>query len=443
MAETTMTSTTSSQLLPASKRAQRLIILVLIVACVINVITLFFLFTTFEKPGSTVTTDFHPYWYAGQFLRQGINPYEAHWEERTLPFSVSFIDGTSESPEQQTQRATILETTPGNTAPYLLLTTPFAFLPYPTAVIVWLVLNILLGAAIPFVFLRYMQVKYAFLDLAFLFLLLFSLNYASRGALSLGQTTFLILFLMILSLLLLNNHHNTWAGILLGIALSKYSLAFPIFILVLLRRNWYVAMVALLTQVAGVLVLSLVTGTSPLYTFESYVRLLLLHSAKNGTQISGYLPAALATQLMNVILVVIPVGILAFPVLRHLWRSETNNERWLVEPSFLAALMMMSLLAVYHQAYDSVIVIIPFTVLTYLLFGWTRPPINPRLLIVSLVLIWVILFLPGAVFRTILGFEDADNLVVTAASIILLGFTLIASRRFSLPQAEEQVQREN
>ena len=75
----------------------------------------------------TGAKDFHQFWYAGQFILLGRDPYQAYLSGAELPM-----------------RQPGLEIIPSNSPPMLLALTLFSLLPWTVAKLVWLVVNLLL-----------------------------------------------------------------------------------------------------------------------------------------------------------------------------------------------------------------------------------------------------------------------------------------------------------
>jgi len=86
-----------------------------------------------------------------------------------------------------------------------------------------------------------------------------------------GQTTLLVFFFM-LTALLVTRKNEFLAGILLGIALSKYSLAISVFLFLLLKREYLILIISLVVQVLGAAIVSLcITARQLCPTFDNRV----------------------------------------------------------------------------------------------------------------------------------------------------------------------------
>jgi hypothetical protein len=237
---------------------------ILVVAIVI-VLTLTFvrIITLVMQDGGS--HDFHPYWYQGHSLRRESNPYRAYLHREVPDLPVSYIDGVTITTPPVAQADLSQSVT--NTAPLVLLLSMLSFYSWPIAKMNWMAINLALIVFLPWLLIRSFPLRGAFGRTDRLLIILGTFAFAStRGSVAIGQTT-LIVFCLLLGVLVLRSRHWFLAGILLGIGLSKYSLAIPFILFLLLegkRRSWAIIGVALLTQLLGLLTLTVISGDSPL-----------------------------------------------------------------------------------------------------------------------------------------------------------------------------------
>ncbi len=176
-----------------------------------------------------------------------------------------------------------------------------------------------------------------------------------------------------LATLLLMRNRRVLAGILLGIALSKYSLAMSIFLFLLLNREYLILIISLGVQMLGVIIISFWGTHTPLLTLNHYWQMIIHHSSLPGTHLASLFAAN--SQLAFIITFFMTVALL-----RYLWRidyrSKSRNRPWCTVPNrhdgftmtelhILSILLLWSLLVVYHRAYDTLIVIVFIAVLIY------------------------------------------------------------------------------
>jgi hypothetical protein len=177
-------------------------------------------------------SDFRAWWLAGVYIRDGINPYKASQEGLILNHPIAFFGGTT---KQNDNAFPIWDFVPTDTAPVIFLIFPLSFFTLPTANIIYLAINICLVMFSLFLLIKIFPLgeKSDQLLLAFIFWGLL----ATRVAIGDGQTTPIIFSLILIALLYVNKENWVIPGIALGLTLSKYSLAFPVFLLFCFRKK--------------------------------------------------------------------------------------------------------------------------------------------------------------------------------------------------------------
>lgn len=248
--------------------------------------------------------DFHGYWYAGHFIRQGVNSYAAilnnpnpnYWDPRipgsgdpnrkiddeySLKLPIKYLDGYTvrEYPVAQT-----LIVVPAVTAPLNLLIGLLSWFSWPVAREIWLVLNLIVALMIPWLAIR-LTTRHLEMNLIdkLIFALVFYNFYGLRQSLVVGQQTLICLFLIILALL----NKDKWliAGVLLGIGISKYSVGLPVFLYFLLQRKYRVALMSLVIQVGMILLLAPLKWGSPINTVVAYLKIVAVNYSQNGVHL--------------------------------------------------------------------------------------------------------------------------------------------------------------
>jgi len=174
-----------------------------------------------------------------------------------------------------------------------------------------------------------------------------------------GQISLIVTALVLGALLAWKKNARLIGGLLLGLSLSKYPLTLPFALYFVWRREWKIALTAVLTVAALTEVFALRLGVSMFEVAAGYVRMMLQTSITNDAHFAG------ATE----------IGPLLFGL--------TGNERvssWLnialiagalismalvfrrapkAEKLHLAVVTFFSLWFVYHRIYDAVILVIP------------------------------------------------------------------------------------
>jgi hypothetical protein len=264
--------------------------------------------------------DFYPYWYASFSLREGSDPYAAHLQGRT--------------PATAPARVTTLPSAPAVTAPLLAAVLPFSWLPWAAAKWAWLIVALAaIGFAPAVAIAAAERLGYSAGPLRLTVHLLFYALLATRVALGNGQLVCPVIFLLMLALKIT----SPWlTGLTLGFALSKYSVAIPVAIVFLFRRDWIALAIAGLVQVSGVVALSLWSGSTPLSILTEYAAIARMHAAQSGYQFqSPVADAAMAAALLAI----------------AWWRFSRRPYH------VLAFLCAGSLLVVYHRVYDGVLLL--------------------------------------------------------------------------------------
>jgi hypothetical protein len=394
--------------------------------------------------------DFNFYWYSGLFVRQHVNPYEGFLQNFALNFPISFIDGNNVTPGTILTYPKMLPGLPGNTSPFVLLMTLFSFLSLKNATIVWTILNLGLAIVIPIEImkcLRNTKLKIPYYLYSLAILIFFSLNMTSRGAIGNGQPSLFIFFLMILTIILIDSNKLLLAGLFFGIALSKYNVSLPILVFLFYKKQWKVLITAIIVQIVGILVLSLITTSSPLVIIKDYFEMAYYHSvifdAFQGINISDYLPKSLIFAVSSFLAITLFVGGALHLALTRMKNIKMDNK--IVDVIVLSILFLWALLAVYHLGYDAILTIFPLLIFLVIIEN-SHLRINairatPIIGITLIVLISLII--PGSVFRFITHNNNSGNLIMTLSIIVFLIINIILL--FNLPQvlADDSVDKAN
>lgn len=290
--------------------------------------------------GSRWGHDFDQWWEGGRLLLQGQNPYATR-----VP----------------------------SAAPVLLLLTPLAALPWVAASVAWGAINLLLAVGCVWLMLRLNGGRLASLAGA-LCLALFAALIATRQTLELGQISLLVTACSLAALLLLDR--RPWlAGVLLGVALSKYTLAFPLLLVCLWERRWKPVIAAALTQVAALLVVAAAARVSPLTILQGYRDLsgrimaqtqeYSVHLLSLGWGALGIVATLVFSAALAAVLAEWYHRSRHYPALRH---TE------LTRLTLVGALTMWSLYAMYHGRQDVVFAFLFVVVVAYRPLSPAGPP---------------------------------------------------------------------
>jgi hypothetical protein len=366
---------------------------------------------TFSDMGAI---DFHSYWYSGQFLRQGTDPYSAYTRSLQPKTPIEFIDGspTLYQPVGHPGLADV----PANTAPMVLFLSLLSFFTWPTAKVLWMFCNFVFMILIPILMIRLLPGNQAIdLSLKVIIFLGFLSLFGVRNTAGNGQTGMLVILLMMIAWLLAPKNWF-WAGTAFGMAISKYSLGLPFFILFLLLRQHRLLAVAMLFQVAGLVFLSLLTNQSPFIIVQSQIQIMLIHSGLSGIHLGNLFQDPTHSILASVSITIIS-GISVLTWFRkkneNIHSRDNNHIKSVYTWNLASVLVLWTLLIAYHRAYDTLIVAI---VLVLLLYGLTQDKIwsiserQIKLISIASLVFCIILILPASGI-TVLGHLISPELI--------------------------------
>ncbi len=331
--------------LPPSRWLKFLLPLLLIV-CAVNVGRVVQLQTETASAG-----DFYTYWYYGHFLRTAENPYIAFADGAAVQPPITYRDGRTYTtiPDPGDLHA------PTNTAPIILLVGSLALFSWHIARPLWLFVNVVLALWLPSAAMRLLPNHAAlqWRDRLWIYALFWA-SPAVRLTLNQGQTVFLITAFAISSLTAVQRGRPILGGILLGLALSKPSLTFPILIIYLLFQQYRVVLVALAIQFLSFASLALWSNTTLNQTVTAYSEAIRLNVATPGIHFTYWLPYGYP-------ILIIATLFLALFLLKRWFPNRTPT------PYHILHLLTIGLLWVlhagYHNRYDIVIALFFYVLL--------------------------------------------------------------------------------
>ena len=393
------------------------------------VVAAYILIETGKPSGSR---DFHQFWYAGHFVMQSHDPYAAFFAGDQPDVPVMYLDGVTinEHPVAQPD----LPLVPSNTPTMILLLAPFSYFSWDLANHMFLVINLILMAVTGWIVIRsipFTGVKLPSVHQLLLFLVYFDLS-ATRIAIENGQTTLLVFLFMLLAILY---GKKSWqiSGLALGMALSKYSLALPVFVFFLYKKNFKLLLLAILIQVLGVMVLAAITRTAPLTIAMENIRLFVEILSQSGVHMN--IASLLTKWTANPLLAQIPVIILTLLVfvLYFLWQRERKPESAATDDvmdfHLLTILFTWTILAGYHRIYDTLILIF-FIVLVFKGLAypnlWKLNYYEKMLLIAFMGTVPLIMILPARIIDQIYSryYGPLSNGITSSFFVIMLVFSM-------------------
>jgi hypothetical protein len=370
---------------------------------VLVVVTLFGAVQTWMKIADDAGAyDLQPYWYWGHYLRAGVNPYRAYADGLSFPAGLTYVDGSPAQPDASTVPQ--LGRVPANTAPVLLLISLLAWLPWSLAKSVWLVICAGLVLAMPWLALRLLPPALQLTrPVQWLVALAFYAMKGTRVALATGQPSVLVCCLLLVSLL---TYQNYWviAGLALGVALSKYSIALPVVVFLLWQRSFRVLLLALGVQVMGLLwVVAL--GGKVVKTVQTYLSMIPRHaSAVEGVHLGAWLPNQ---PLLVNILIVIGTIVTVVIVLYAGRRGWAATDLLAVN----GVLALWTLLVAYHRVYDTMLSLFFLVAALVAAMRWQLPQLQRYALGIFWLVVVGVLCVPGSLVPPFLSALQADLFV--------------------------------
>jgi hypothetical protein len=395
----------------------------------------FYIFTETAKPSGS--RDFHQFWYAGHFITQGRDPYEAVFVNELPALPIVYLDGVivDQYPVAQPK----LGTTPTNTPMMLILLTPFSFFSWTVAKWAFLVVNLILVLVTGWLVITrvpFGKVKLSPIDEIFLFLVYFDLS-ATRIAVENGQTSLLVFLLMLVALLYAGRSWQV-AGLSLGVALSKYSLSLPMFLFFLYKKNFKVLLMAIAIQILGILGLAAISRISPVTIVSDNIRLfLIVLNQPAGVNLSRWLEFLSENLFVSVIAALLITILVLLPV--YFWlrrrRSIIPDIESVIDFHVLTILFIWTMLVAYHRFYDTLILIV-FVVLV--VKGLARPETwklsdkGRAALLAFMAILSVIFILPARIVDQFLPsfYGRISNGVTTFFLVIMLAISMFLLLRY-------------
>ena len=168
-----------------------------------------------------------------------------------------------------------------------------------------------------------------------------------------GQPTILVFSLMLLALLLVNRGGKFLPGVLLGLALSKFWLVFPLSLYLVYKRSWTVLAVSLGVHILGFMGLALLVKSPMGLMISNYKAIGYLHAGGsyiNLIHVAGHFPHTPNGLMVTAIIVSLPVfGVLGWLVLRYRVKVP-SPEQW--DYPLFVVLNLWGLLISVHNQYD-------------------------------------------------------------------------------------------
>lgn len=393
--------------------------------------------------------DFHQFWYAGHFILQGQDPYEAFFAKEPPDLPIQYLDGVTvdQYPVAQPE----LEITPSNTPTMLLLLAPFAFFSWGDAKSAFMLINLVLMLVTGWLVIRrlpFAGIRLAPIEEVFLFLVYFDFS-ATRIAIENGQTTLFVFMLMILALLYAD---RSWlkSGLALGVALSKYSLSLPVFLFLLYKRKFKILLVSVVVQILGVLGIAAISGNSPVTIVTENIQLFFRLFDQPGVHLSRWFEFISDNHFVSVIPALVMTALVFIPIL--FWtRSRpfysTTGKQEVIDFHILTILFIWVILVAYHRLYDTLI-LLTFIVLVFKGLAapniWRLTRFGKAALFAFMAVLPLVLILPARIVDRFLPeyYGTISDAVTTTILLIMLAISMFLLRRYLNTMQLNTVQKE-
>ncbi len=271
---------------------------------------------------------------------------------------------------------------------------------------------------------------------------------STRYATISGQPSIFVIVLMLLTWIL-SEERPTLAGVLLGIALSKYSLSLGFWIyFTIFERRPKLSLTAAGVQFIGLLGLAWLGQSSVIQAIDGYVQLFLHHAPMEGIQLTSLLPGVNAYSPTLALGLTLITGI---PLYIFMRRSPELRNTLTANPTkralLLSILTFWSLMVAYHRAYDLQVFLISLGAILLLRSeNGPTPHDQPwqRLTTVYVVSSIIILSLPaGGLLRSwlpaVAGSLWIRTILRASTWVILIGMALFITLLLRDTTSEEEV----
>jgi hypothetical protein len=362
-------------------------------------------------------------------MRQGEDPYKSFLANAEIRLPVEYIDGhvakslpIAETDEQQKL--------PGNSPPVLFLLLPLSFVSWDSAKVVWLIVSISLVIATPWLVFRLIPDRLGLVVSLIVALIFYGLP-GTRAAIVTGQTGVLAIFLVLLAFKLTQDNRNWWAGLALGIALSKFTVAIPLILLLLYKRNWQTLIVTVGIQTAGFAAIAFLREGSPFAVFGDFASIAGKHAPLIGIHLTGLFNPTTLTTISVAAIFSIAVLIPFLPSALKLKAKDSHAD--VRGFTVFAVSCLWGLLVVYHRGYDIGMALPVFILMLHVLIRpavWNISIDRRNQLFALLMLNAVVMSLPVRFVEDVLGTWWASFVTgsITAVLVLVMVAVLLLSR---------------
>jgi hypothetical protein len=251
-----------------------------------------------------------------------------------------------------------------------LLFLPFAYLSYPAACVIWMVLKLIALFAIPFV-LRPAMTGNRLISVPLLGLLSLGLFPVAFDLLQ-GQDSILVLLIFSLALVFLQRGAEFRSGMFLALGLIKFHLVIPIFLVFLLRRKWNVVLGFVSTASVLFFISICLVGWRGMFAYPKYLLNLNRTSAlgmikpQSMPNFRGLISGSLAIDSLPqwtiwMLLTILGLGIF---FTARTWRIARVRDSRVTAAGFSFAIAVTIVTSYYAYSYDMILLLLPIVLLS-------------------------------------------------------------------------------
>lgn len=244
-----------------------------------------------------------------------------------------------------------------NSPLFWLLTSPVAALEWESAEVVWFLINIGSCFAIIWIIESKLLPPPIHVHRLVLLVLVFFASGPVSAIILIGQTSLIIMVFAIAGYSALSKK-PVLAGILLGLAFSKYSLTFLLALFLLFDRRYRTLLTAILVQLLGLVFISIAVNATPQIILADYFAL-VRHFAYESTELNLHSRIVDLGLHQSAALTFDLIGLTAtiFTILAYI-KLGANRSLAQDNALLLPFLLIASIPFVYHRHYDAIVLIL-------------------------------------------------------------------------------------
>ncbi|MCR5626331.1 MAG: DUF2029 domain-containing protein [Lachnospiraceae bacterium] len=220
----------------------------------------------------------------------------------------------------------------------LYILAPLTLMPYRTAVVVWMILNIIFTFGIVILLRKtfFKETPDFYFALAAL-LMIAGTPY--RNQLGVGQHTLFSFAAFLLAVYLSDKGKAVWAGLMMAVCYFKYTLTVPLCLYFVYKRRWKELIVSVIPHLICTGVCAAVLNKSPIYLIIEPLKVSMALSGEGSLDV-GAISGGGAISLIITALLFAGMIVLSF-----LMKPKGDKE-------FFAFTVLVSLIITYHRSYD-------------------------------------------------------------------------------------------